>query len=82
MQNSLQNNIVSVVTLCDIFILDLNDFWPMFSYKIDFSLKISYLPFFACFCSFISQKHVAYSQKKYGISYFHFFKEYYEKLIF
>ena len=58
MQNFLQNNefLVSVVTLCDIFILDLNDFLAlMFFYKIDFSLKISYVPFFRCLCSFISQ---------------------------
>ena len=42
MQNFLQSNklFVSVVTLCDIFIQDLNDFLAlMFFYKIDFSLK-------------------------------------------
>ena len=58
MQNSLQSNklFVSVVTLCDIFILDLNDFLDlMFFYKIDFSLRISYMPIFCCFFSFISQ---------------------------
>ena len=59
MQNHLKNDkfFVSVVTLCDIFIQDLNDFLGlMFLYKINFSLKISYVPFFSLFlCSFISQ---------------------------
>ena len=58
MQNFLQNNkyFVSVVTLCDIFIQDLNDFLAlMFFYKIDLSLKISYVPFSLFLCSFISQ---------------------------
>ena len=47
---------VSVVTLCDIFILDLNDFLAlMFFYKIDFCL-IKRRAFFRCFMySFISQ---------------------------
>ena len=42
MQNFLQSNkfFVSVVTVCDIFIQDLNDFLAlMFFYKIDFSFK-------------------------------------------
>ena len=54
MQNFLQINkfFVSVVTLCDIFYLDLNDFLAlMFFYKIDFCLKISDVHFFfAVFC--------------------------------
>ena len=53
MQNFLQNNkfFVSVVTLCDIFIQDLNDFMAlMFIYKIDFSLKNKLRAFFRCFC--------------------------------
>ena len=78
MQNFLQNNkfFVSVVTLCDIFysrfkrIFGLNVFFC----NIDFSLKISNVPFFAVFlCSFISQKHIAYSQEKFGISHVHFY---------
>ena len=55
MQNFLQNNkfFVSVVTLCDIFILDLNDFLAlMFFYKIDFSLKNKLRPFFRWFFVF------------------------------
>ena len=51
MQNFLQNNkfFVSVVTLCDIFILDLNDFLAsMFFYKIDFSFKNKLHAFFRC----------------------------------
>ena len=43
MQNFLQNNkfFVSVVTLCDIFILDLNDILAlMFFYRINVSLKL------------------------------------------
>ena len=34
------------------YIKDLNDFLALmfFFYKIDFSLKISYVPFFRCFC--------------------------------
>ena len=62
MQNFLQNNkflsfFVSVVTLCDIFILGLNNFLALiFFYKIYFSFKkISYVPFFAVFVFFISQ---------------------------
>ena len=50
MQNFLQNNkfFVSVVTLCDIFIQDLNDFLAlMFFYKIDFSLKNKLRAFFS-----------------------------------
>ena len=45
---------VSVVTLCDIFIQDFNDLFGLnvFFYKIDFSLKISYVPFFAVFVFF------------------------------
>ena len=42
MQNFLQNStfVVSVVTLCDIFIQDLNDFLALkLFYKIEFSLK-------------------------------------------
>ena len=41
MQSFLQNNkfFVSVITLCDIFILDLNDFLALMFYKIDLSLK-------------------------------------------
>ena len=67
MQNFHQNNkcFVSVVTLCDIFIQDLNDFLALTFLQKDFSLKISYVPFFRCFfCSFISQYHVVYSQEK------------------
>ena len=55
MQNFLQNNkfFVSKVTICDIFIQDLNDFLAlMFFYKIDFCLKISYVPYFAVFVFF------------------------------
>ena len=39
---------VSVVTLCDIFILDLNDFLDLlcFFYKMDFSLKNKLRVFF------------------------------------
>ena len=60
MQNFLQNNkfFVSVVTLCDIFIQDLNDFLALmfFFYKIDLSLKNKLHAFFSLFlCSFISQ---------------------------
>ena len=59
MQNFLQINkfFVSVVTLCDIFILDLNDFLAlMFFYKRDFCLKNKRRAFFRCFLySFISQ---------------------------
>ena len=55
-QNSLQRNkiFVSVVTLCDIFIIDLNDFLAlMFLTKIDFSFKkISYMSIFRCFFLF------------------------------
>ena len=52
MHTFLQNNkfFVSVVTLCDIFIQDLIEFLAIiFFYKIDFSLKIRYVPFFAVF---------------------------------
>ena len=59
MQNFLQNNkfFVSVVTLCDIFIQDLNDILALiFFYKKDFSLKNKPRAFFSLFlCSFISQ---------------------------
>ena len=59
MQNFLQNNkfFVSVVTLCDIFILDLIDFLAlMFFYKIEFSLENKLRAFFRCvLCSCISQ---------------------------
>ena len=60
MQNFLQINkfFVSVVTLCDIFILDLNDFLAlMFFYKIEFCLINKRRAFFfRCFMySFISQ---------------------------
>ena len=42
---------VSLVTLCVIFILDLNDFLAlMFFYKIDFSLKNMLYAFFAVLC--------------------------------
>ena len=48
---------VSVVTLCDIFYYRFRRFFGLnVFYKIDFSLKISYVPLFAVFlCSFISQ---------------------------
>ena len=52
MQNVLQINkfFVSVVTLCDLFILDLNNFLAfLFFYKIDFSLKNKLRAFFRCF---------------------------------
>ena len=52
MQNFLQNNkfLVSVVTLCDNFYSRFKRFLAlMFFYKIDFSLKISYVPFFHCY---------------------------------
>ena len=63
MQNFLQNNkffFVSVVTLCDIFYSIFKRLLALmfmgFFFKIDFSLKISYVPLFAVFlCSFISQ---------------------------
>ena len=65
------------------FILDLNDFLAlMFFNKIDFSLKMSYLPFFRCFflffykliaCSVFPGKNMAFLT-------FNFFR--YEKLIF
>ena len=60
MQNFLQNNkfFVSLVTLCDIFIQDLNDCLALIVfYKIDFSLRNKlHAFFFRCFlCSFISQ---------------------------
>ena len=54
MQNFLQNNkfFVSIVTLCDIFCSRCKQFFGLnvFFYKIDFSLRISYVPFFAVFC--------------------------------
>ena len=58
------------------FILDLNDFLAlMFFYKIDFSIKISYVPFVSlCFCVLLlanSMKRIP--RKKYCISHFHFF---------
>ena len=55
MQIFLQNNVfVSVVTLCDIFIQDLNDFFALmfFFYKIDLGLINSYVPFFVVFMLF------------------------------
>ena len=58
------------------FILDLNDFLALIFFdKIDFSLNNKLRAFFSLFflCSFISQKHVAYSQEKYGISHFQLF---------
>ena len=73
MHHSLKRNkcFASVVTLSDFFYSRFKRFFNLnVFYKIDFSLKISYMPICRCsFCfSFISQKHVAYSQKKYGIS--------------
>ena len=57
MQNFLQNNkfFVSVVTLCDIFILDLNDILAlMFFYITDFSLKNKLRALFSLFlCSLV-----------------------------
>ena len=86
MQNFLQNNkfFVSVVTLCNIFSQDLNDYLAfMFFYKIDFSLKNKLRAFFRCFfvcffyqpiaCSVFPGKNMAFLT-------FIFFK--YEKLIF
>ena len=73
MQNFLQNNkfFVSVVTLCDIFILDLNDILAlMFFYITDFSLK-----FFAVFVFFY--KPIAWSVfpgKNMAFLTFNFFK--------
>ena len=55
MQNFLQiyKFFVSVVTLCDIFILDLNDFLAlMFFYKIDFCLINKRRAFFSLFYVF------------------------------
>ena len=79
MQNFLQINkfFVSVVTLCDIFILDLNDFLALmfFFYKIDFSLKIKLRAFFSLFFVFFYWPIACsvFPGKKYGISYFQFF---------
>ena len=56
MQNFLQNDnfFVSVVTSCDIFIQDLNDFLALIIFKkIDFSLKNKLRAFFSrFFCVF------------------------------
>ena len=52
MQNFLQNNkfFVSVVTLCDIFFQDLNNFLAlMFFCKVVFSLKNKIPAYFRCF---------------------------------
>ena len=66
------------------FILDLNDLLALmvFFFKMDFSLKNKLRAYFSLFlCSFISQKHVAYSQEKiWHFSLSTFLK--YEKLIF
>ena len=55
MQNFLQNNkfFVSLVTLCDIFIQDLNDCLALIVfYKIDFSLRNKLCAFFSLFFVF------------------------------
>ena len=78
MQNFLQINkfFVSVVTLCDIFILDLNEFLAlMFFYKIEFSLKNTLRAFFfAVFYVLLFAKNMLrIPRKKYGISHFQLF---------
>ena len=85
MQNFLQINkfFVSVVTLFDIFYSRFKRFFGLnVFYKIDFCLINKRRAFFRCFMySFISQKHVAYSQEKiWHFSLSTFLK--YEKLIF